>query len=585
MGQLTTSSRRVRRTTTAAFVFRITVGSCALPALGCADVIGIRQLAVDPNTAGSKGESSGDTATPDATAGGSVPSGDASSPVATVRLVITVTGGGNITSTPAGIDCTGSTCSAEFPAGTQVKLTAEASESDGFSHWEQGCTGIDPQCDLTLDTEREVTANFAAHGSVRWVHHFDSDDGDYHLGARLAVGTDGNPVVAGTMEGAEVEYLQVVKLDKTTGETIWNTPLDYPCQSGFGGLAVDASNAVYVAFDLGVGEACSPLELPGKTIMPGDIVVVRLDPDDGTLTKGMSWGADESTHCSAIAASEAELIVAGSYSGSFELERTILTSPGYLESFVMRVATVDGSVIYARSLGAFLETADVALAGNRFTLTGSYDEGTLGGDCALPAFGFANAGFVAQFSLSSLGCEWSRGFGDGGDTYPHAIVAFGKQGWAVAGSFRNSITLVPGGSELKSAGGFDAFVGRYDTEGGVVWSSSYGGYESEDGVGVAATPAGETLMAGRFGSSVALGDHDLVGPDDAFVAALAPGATPDVTWVQAIGGSGPDATQALATDPLGRPYVLASFQNSTTVGDKTLTCNDTHDAWLAALVP
>ena len=35
------------------------------------------------------------------------------------------TGGGTVTSAPAGIDC-GSTCSATFPAGTMVTLTATA---------------------------------------------------------------------------------------------------------------------------------------------------------------------------------------------------------------------------------------------------------------------------------------------------------------------------------------------------------------------------------------------------------------------------------------------------------------------------
>jgi hypothetical protein len=59
----------------------------------------------------------------------------------TILIVQGGTGQGTITSDPAGIDCTlgfgdpSGTCSASFPAGTKVKLKAEAAPSSKFEGW------------------------------------------------------------------------------------------------------------------------------------------------------------------------------------------------------------------------------------------------------------------------------------------------------------------------------------------------------------------------------------------------------------------------------------------------------------------
>ncbi|HTJ41569.1 MAG TPA: choice-of-anchor D domain-containing protein [Kofleriaceae bacterium] len=77
-------------------------------------------------------------------------------------LTVAKTGGGagTITSAPAGIDC-GATCSADFPNGTQVTLTAAAATGSTFTGWTgAGCSGTGT-CVVTVDQARSVTAGFA----------------------------------------------------------------------------------------------------------------------------------------------------------------------------------------------------------------------------------------------------------------------------------------------------------------------------------------------------------------------------------------------------------------------------------------
>lgn len=68
------------------------------------------------------------------------------------------TGTGTVTSSPAGINC-GSTCTANFAAGTQVTLMAQASAGSTFVGWSGECSGTS-SCTVTVDAAKSVTASF-----------------------------------------------------------------------------------------------------------------------------------------------------------------------------------------------------------------------------------------------------------------------------------------------------------------------------------------------------------------------------------------------------------------------------------------
>ncbi len=68
-------------------------------------------------------------------------------------------GGGTVTSNPAGISC-GTTCSLVLRNGTPVSLAASANPGFAFAGFSGACTG--PACSLTLGAEKSVTANFSS---------------------------------------------------------------------------------------------------------------------------------------------------------------------------------------------------------------------------------------------------------------------------------------------------------------------------------------------------------------------------------------------------------------------------------------
>jgi hypothetical protein len=73
-------------------------------------------------------------------------------------------GSGTVTGTPQGafntfIGC-GSSCSAKFPQGTSVTLTATPAAGLKFVNWTGACSGTVPTCSVTISKDTQVQANF-----------------------------------------------------------------------------------------------------------------------------------------------------------------------------------------------------------------------------------------------------------------------------------------------------------------------------------------------------------------------------------------------------------------------------------------
>ncbi len=81
-------------------------------------------------------------------------------PAATFALTVSKggTGGGTVSSSPAGINC-GATCTANFSSGASVILSAVADAGSSFAGWGGACSGTGT-CSVTMDAAKSVTANF-----------------------------------------------------------------------------------------------------------------------------------------------------------------------------------------------------------------------------------------------------------------------------------------------------------------------------------------------------------------------------------------------------------------------------------------
>ena len=87
-------------------------------------------------------------------------------PTASRSLSVSLTGDGkgSVTSSPAGLTCSGGTCTASFPQGTTVTLTPSTQSGNVFQGWNGVCSGTS-KCAVTLSSSQVVTAAFATENS------------------------------------------------------------------------------------------------------------------------------------------------------------------------------------------------------------------------------------------------------------------------------------------------------------------------------------------------------------------------------------------------------------------------------------
>lgn len=75
-------------------------------------------------------------------------------------LTVNAGAGGQVTSSPSGINC-GSDCTQEYAENTLVTLTATADQGFQFSEWRGACLGTSV-CNVTMNADQNVTADFIA---------------------------------------------------------------------------------------------------------------------------------------------------------------------------------------------------------------------------------------------------------------------------------------------------------------------------------------------------------------------------------------------------------------------------------------
>jgi len=183
-------------------------------------------------------------------------------------------GSGSVTSAAGGISCPG-TCSASYPPGTQVALTASPAAGSIIAGWSGGgCTGSGGECTVALTADTTVTATFGIQPPAALA--YSANPAVYTLGVAIA---SNSPANGG---GAVVSYAVApalpagLALDATTG-VISGTPT---------ALSPAASYTV-TATNLG-GHTTASLSITVTDVAPSSLTYA---PTALTCTKGSPYCA------------------------------------------------------------------------------------------------------------------------------------------------------------------------------------------------------------------------------------------------------------------------------------------------------
>lgn len=500
--------------------------------------------------------------------------------------------GGLVTSSPPGIDCS-STCSAFFPTGATVTLTATPTAD--FGGWSGDCTGAAPTCTLTMDRELTVIAVFGEEGDLIWANRYGTVQSDWVQD--LDVDPDGNVAITGGFYepidlGTGVQ-LSAGESDVYVGRyTSGGAP---SWSRRIGGIRADLSWAVAAGPSGKVvvaGAFSDTVEFAGVTRASagwGDLFVAEYDPsgEEVWFTSFPDTG-DQATPIAVAVDPLGNVVVAGTFRGTvdFGWGEVGSTDPIDWDLYVVKLSGLDGSYLWHHTYGPIRNQQVVGLA-----LDGAGDVYLAGRFSGMVSFGGpvltpVNNGdiLLAKYWGIDGSHLWSRSFGGDGEEYALAIDVNAAGEIAIAGVIDQATDF--GGIAIDPGDDLATYVATYDTDGNLGWVQTYQGVDWYSGGGLrrlALGADGNVFGVGSFHGTIDLGAGlvTALGGRDLYLAKYGPAGA---LWVKTFSGPQDDDGMDVALSP-GGITMTATFSGSIDFGLGPLTALGGTDLVLARFAP
>lgn len=487
--------------------------------------------------------------------------------------------------------------------------TANAGETDGSANWAYRAGGaVVPPTGSVVDVDRGMA--------------FDQDGNLYSTGTFAGSATfegAGGTIVPVTSAGSPDIFVRKYDPD---GALLWvrrfgGVGADYGLAANDGpngDVVVCGAFSRTVAFDATVltTTLTSVVEPFVARLSPSGSVLwaKKLAAVNGTPVPGGPYGAPQ------VVASECAFDPAGNIlvSGSVQAVPARFNADGPspvdvtplgtgADGFIVKldtagnfvwVAATDGQTAngsnYVRALEVAGDGADV-LTGGRIQGTTSF------GSTTLTAVGGFDAWF-AKIDGDTGAWLWVKAIAGTGNDESRGIAAAGDD-IVLGGKYTTSAGLVgPDGviapNVLTSNGSIDAFVAKLSSDGDLIWATTLGGPNPDEGTEVAVDPQGRVFCGGYYIGSVTLGPTGGGGPTATavtppppppaipamdFLLALLDGSTGSGLWVsQAAGGQFQDSDYGVDADRFGNYGFGGFFVGTASFGATTLVSAGSDDA-------
>ena len=231
--------------------------------------------------------------------------------------------------------------------------------------------------------------------------------------------------------------------------------------------------------------------------------------------------------------------------------------------------TIGGSGV--DRLRSIKQTADggFILGGNSYSgISGEKSESNRGN----------NDYWVVKLNINNT-LEWQKTIGGSGDDIFITVKQTVDGGYILGGYSASNIS---GEKTENSRGGYDYWVIKLNSNGGIVWQKTIGG-SSDDGLfSIQQTTDGGYILAGTSNSNISgeKTENSRGSSSDYWVIKL--NSNGDIEWQKTIGGFSDDALRSMQLTTDGG-YILGGHSNSSVSGDKTDSSRGDFDYWVVKL--
>ena len=278
-------------------------------------------------------------------------------------------------------------------------------------------------------------------------------------------------------------------------------------------IAVDPASNVYITGDFEGTVDFDPSPSTYNLTSAGnqDIFVVKLG-SNGNLLWARTMGGSGADAAHGLAVDAGGVYTTGYFQGSADFDpgpgTASPTSAGAFDIFVSKLDR-DGNFVWARGMGGTgLDRADdlvVDSGGSVYTTgffsgTADFDPGT--GTVSLASMGPTDM-FISKLD-SSGSFVWARSIGGTSPEVSRGLAVDAGGNVYTAGTFEGTADFDPGAGaySLTSAGVYDIFISKLNSNGNFLWARGIGGTGSDAGLGLDLDVSGNIYMAGQFSDTV-----------------------------------------------------------------------------------
>ncbi len=340
-------------------------------------------------------------------------------------------------------------------------------------------------------------------GNVYLTGFMQSDTADFNPG-----GSGGRLTSAGSYDAFLAKY-------DADGNYLWAKSMGGSANDEGKGLAVDRGGNAYVTGYFNNTADFNPGGSGGKlnAIEGGiDMFLVKYDAG-GNLLWAKSMGGSNIDYAFGVAVDDSSnTYVTGHFSRTanfnFGGSGDTLASAGDFDAFVAKY-DARGGFLWVRAIaGRSTEHAfgvavdgkgDVYVTGDFYSQPADFNPGGNGGTIVANKWD----GFLVKYEANGS-FLWAKAITGGKSDYGTAVVA-DRSGNVYATGYFNSDTVDfnPGSAGgalnlLATAGGYDAFLVKYDVRGNVLWTKTIGGSKNDNGYGLALDGSGNVYTTGYF---------------------------------------------------------------------------------------
>jgi hypothetical protein len=189
--------------------------------------------------------------------------------------------------------------------------------------------------------------------------------------------------------------------------------------------------------------------------------------------------------------------------------------------------------------------------------------------------------FVAKFDENG-GCLWAKQFGDAARQAATHVATDRLGNIIVAGSFEGTVDF--GGGELSSSGGFNMVLAKLDAQGNHVWSRRFGDADQltlGEIKGIAVGDSSDIVITGAFAGTLDFGGAVLTSAGGLDMFLAKLDGDGNHQWSQSYGAAAQQYPRGVAIDGQGNVVATGDFNGQVDFGGGTLVNTSASDVFVA----